>query len=297
MIDYHTPAGGKRCILVESLAVLEKAALFCRTQPPSASRSARLARLLEQGVSLISQCQSGELAEAQRRLTGWEDQGFRLVSVLDPDYPANLRALAEHPAALFMQGAWLAQDERSVAIVGTREASAAGLKRAARLARELAEAGWTVVSGLARGIDTAAHRATLQVGGRTVAVLGTGLGRSYPPENRLLQAEIAERGALVSQFAPDFSGTRYSFPMRNQIIAGLSRASVVIEAPEGSGAHNEAQAALKQGRPLWLLQSLVKEQAWARQLVDSGEAQALLETRQLVTHSQDGVVSHVVGGG
>jgi DNA processing protein len=122
-----------------------------------------------------------------------------------------------------------------------------------------------VISGLAAGIDTAAHTAALAERGRTVAVIGTGLARSYPPQNERLQREIAERGAVVSQFWPDSPPSRRSFPMRNAVMSGIALATVVVEASHTSGSRLQARLALAQGRPVFLLEELVEHEAWARE--------------------------------
>lgn len=250
---------------------------YSGAEPVSLAERAALLCAMEGG-----QAPDGEaLARACRQLTDWQDQGIRLLSQRDGDYPANLRSLANMPKSLFVQGQ-MTLDSRAVAIVGTRQASLDGLRRASRLSGALARRGVTIVSGLARGIDTAAHRAALGVGGRTVAVLGTGLTRYYPPENAALQAEIAARALLVSQFSPTFQGTRYSFPMRNRVIAGLALISVVVEAAQGSGAQNEAQAAQKLGRTVFLLRSLVQEQSWARAMVENEGALVLTGEEQIL---------------
>ena len=140
------------------------------------------------------------------------------------------------------------EDALAVAIVGSRRATAYGLEVAETLAADLAARGVTVVSGLARGIDSAAHRGALRVGGRTLAVLGSGVDVIYPPENRRLADEIAERGALVSQFAPGTPPLPQNFPTRNQVIAAMSLAVVVVEAAEKSGSLITARLAAELGR-------------------------------------------------
>jgi DNA processing protein len=172
---------------------------------------------------------------------------INFVTVVDDDYPALLREIFDPPAALFYRGK-LAPEEIAVAVVGTRRCSSYGRGVAENLGRELGEAGVTVVSGLARGVDTAAHRGALAGGGRTVAVLGTGLDVCYPRENIRLMEEIAVRGALVTEFPPGMPCQPWHFPVRNRIIAGLSRAVVVVEARERSGALITAEMALDQGR-------------------------------------------------
>ncbi|MGP8160734.1 MAG: DNA-processing protein DprA [Candidatus Dormibacteria bacterium] len=191
----------------------------------------------------------------------------RLLTPLDPAYPVGLLALA-HPPPLFCTGDLRAADTlRSVAVVGTRAASPEGLRRARRLASRLAGGGVTVVSGLARGIDTAAHEACLDAGGRSIAVLGCGLGHVYPPENAVLADRIAARGALLSQLPRDHPPSAGGLRRRNGVIAGIGRLTVVVEAGPTSGARIAARLALACGRPLLLPASLVAAQEWARDLL------------------------------
>ncbi|MBB5075865.1 DNA protecting protein DprA [Nonomuraea endophytica] len=134
------------------------------------------------------------------------------------------------PPILFTKGT-PAEDTRAIAVVGTRQASEQGLRTASAVARDLALVGVTVVSGLAKGIDAAAHRAALEAGGRTVAVIGTGIDQSYPAENRALQRQISRDGLLLSQFWPDAPPSQRNFPMRNAVMSGYAAATVVVEAP------------------------------------------------------------------
>jgi DNA processing protein len=193
--------------------------------------------------------------------------GARLVTVMDKGYPANLRLIPNLPPFLFYRGEVREVDTRSVAVVGTRQPSEAGLARAALMSRLLAERGVTVTSGLARGIDTAAHRAALTSGGRTIAVLGTGITRCYPAENRDLAEEITASGALVSQFWPTRSAGRDTFPRRNVVTSGISQGTVVIEASSTSGAKMQARLAIEHGKKVFLVRSLVTSQRWARDYV------------------------------
>jgi DNA processing protein len=188
---------------------------------------------------------------------------MRLVTILDEDYPLYLRLVHQRPPFLFLRGQ-AAQEDLRVAVVGTRRPSPEGVSHARAIASGLAARGVTVVSGLASGIDTAAHRATLAAGGRTVAVIGTGLLRSYPAENAGLQSEIAERGLLVSQFWPDAAPSKATFPMRNAVMSGYSLATVVVEAAYRSGARMQARLALEHGRRVFLLNSLMTHE-WARE--------------------------------
>ena len=176
--------------------------------------------------------------------------GIRAITLLDDEYPTNLRDVADPPPVLFVRGRLAARDARAVALVGTRRATSYGQAVADRLARELAAAGVTVVSGLARGVDTAAHRAVVQAGGRTIAVLGNGLDQVYPPENAGLARQIVENdaGAVVSEFAPGVRPDAVNFPRRNRLISGLSLGTVIVEAGEHSGALITADFALEQGR-------------------------------------------------
>jgi DNA processing protein len=192
---------------------------------------------------------------------------MRALTVLDRDYPENLRAVHDRPPLIFVAGTLQPQDARSVAVIGARRASRAGTTSAADIARHLVERGYTVVSGVAAGVDTAAHTAALAAGGRTVAVIGTGLTRCYPPQNAPLQRRIAERNAVISQFWPDTPPSRRTFPLRNATMSGFALATVVVEATERSGARTHARIALNHGRPV-LLTSTLLDQAWARDLAD-----------------------------
>jgi DNA processing protein len=183
-----------------------------------------------------------EMREARRlgiEIVGWDEDR----------YPQWLRRTHTPPLVLWVKGALLPDEgELCVAVVGSRAASPLGLALARRLAEELASAGLVVVSGLARGIDSAAHRGALDARGRTVAVLGSGLDRLYPPENAALAAQIQATGAVVSEFPLGTGPWKANFPRRNRVIAGWSRALVVVEAGSRSGALSTARAALDEGR-------------------------------------------------
>lgn len=200
-------------------------------------------------------------AEAMRRFP-WrrmlrEDQarvahaGLTVIVWGDAEYPARLQAIASAPPVLYVRGALEPEDEAAVAIVGSRRATAYGEQMAGELARELGRRGLTIVSGLARGIDAAAHRGALEVGARTVAVLGNGLDQTYPPEHRGLAADVAGSGALLSEFPLGTAPLRLHFPRRNRIISGLSLGVVVVEAGVESGALITAHHALEQGRDVF----------------------------------------------
>ena len=170
----------------------------------------------------------------------------------DADFPAGFAPLSDAPALLFVRGTLSPDDEHSLAIVGSRRATGYGRGQADRFARAFAEQGVAVVSGGAAGIDTAAHRAAVHAGGRTIAVLGCGVDVNYPAENRLLFDQIVEHnGAVISEFALGAKPEPWRFPTRNRVIAGIARATLVIESPEGSGALLTATDAARYGRDVW----------------------------------------------
>lgn len=228
---------------------------------------------------------STALDAAAAELAEWRGDGIEVMSVLDDSYPENLHGVHERPPLLFVAGALVRADARAVAVVGSRASTADGIAAARGIAGDLANAGYTVFSGLAAGIDAAAHTATLAEGGRTVAVVGTGLRHCYPPQNSQLSRRIARECALVSQFWPDALPTRRSFPMRNAVMSGMTLGTVIVEAFQTSGTRIQARLALAQGRPVFLHRSLLS-QAWARELAsrpgaypiaDCGEILAVVE--------------------
>jgi DNA processing protein len=217
-------------------------------------------------TSLLPEDPEPAIARASAEIERWRADGIRLVTVLDPDYPDNLRTVHDRPPVIFVAGRLQDRvDRRSVAVVGARQPSRQGLDRAREIAEHLIGTGSVVASGLAAGIDTAAHTAALGVGGRTFAVIGTGLAHSYPPENAALQRRIAGEGAVISQFWPDSPPSRQSFPMRNAVMSGLTLGTVIVEASPTSGARIQARLALAHGRPVFLVDALLS-QSWAREL-------------------------------
>lgn len=244
----------------------DKAAIVTLVRDGHRSRQA-YAELIEEagsGAALLAQEQLFE-PDAAEEVAAWEADGITLVSVLDPGYPENLRGVHDRPPLLFVAGELRAGDTRAVAVIGSRKASEDGLAAARAIAEHLVEQGFTVLSGLAAGIDTAAHTSALDRGGRTVAVIGTGLRNAYPPQNEELQRRIGRECAVVSQFWPDDPPRRRSFPMRNAVMSGMALATVIVEATHTSGARVQSRFALAQGRPVFLLETLL-EQVWARQL-------------------------------
>ncbi len=198
-------------------------------------------------------------------------EGMHLTTVLDDDYPLNLRTIFNAPPFLFYRGELKAdEDARSVAVVGTRKPTAEGLRRAGKMAGLLGHQGVTVLSGLALGIDAAAHEAALKAGARTVAVLGSGLRQMYPRAHEELAEQVAANGALVSQFWPDAPPTSYSFPRRNVTMSGMGQGTVVIEASSTSGAKMQARLALEHGKKVFLVRALVTHQPWAKSYIARG---------------------------
>lgn len=205
------------------------------------------------------------LDRANEDLTRWERDGLRVVTVLDPEYPANLQRVHDRPALIFTAGALAPRDERAVAVVGSRRASAEGLHLGGVISRHLGTLEYTVVSGLADGIDTVAHTAALRDGRRTIAVVGSGLRRVCPPRNAPLHRRIAQAGAVISPFWPDSQASADQFRRRNAVMSGLSLATVIVEAGPTSGTRVQAGAALAHGRPVFLLRGVLV-QAWAQEL-------------------------------
>ncbi|WP_460697348.1 DNA-processing protein DprA [Nocardia thraciensis] len=205
------------------------------------------------------------LDQAAAMLDGWRTGNFDVLTVLDPDYPVGLRTIHQLPPILFVRGKLLAE-EVGVSVVGSRAATDRGLAIADAVASGLAERGITILSGLAAGIDAAAHAAAIAAGGRPVGVIGTGIDQVYPAANRALHARVAEAGALVSQFLPGTSPQKHNFPMRNATMSGLGVASVVVEAGEHSGSRIQARLSLNHGRPVILTDLVVNATAWGREL-------------------------------
>jgi len=191
------------------------------------------------------------------RPSGLTAQEGKIIARDDARYPELLRAISDPPPVLYCDGSVEPQDRQAVAIVGARKATPYGLRVTETLAGELSTLGFTIVSGFARGIDAAAHRAALASGGRTVAVLGCGLDVDYPPGHESLHAEIAVSGAVLTEFMPGTPPRAANFPRRNRIISGLALGVVVVEASEDSGSLITARLALEQGREVFAVPGLI----------------------------------------
>ena len=231
---------------------------------PDAVLSASQSALEELGCRppLVEAIRRGPASDAIRELDKELDQLQRrkvtVLTYLDTQYPAPLRTIPDPPPRLYVQGSLLETDRHAVAIVGTRKVSAAGRILAEELARDLAEMGFTIVSGLARGVDVAAHRGALVGKGRTLAVMGCGLDRTYPADHRQLRETIEQHGAVLSELPLGAAPHGYHFPRRNRIISGLSMGVVVTEAAIESGSLITARLAGEQGREVFAVPGFVK---------------------------------------
>lgn len=219
--------------------------------------------------SLVTTRQRLDLDHEMERV---ERAGVQAVTLADPAYPRLLREIPSPPLVLYVRGSLTPDDKQAIGVVGTRRASAYGREMARNLSADLARAGLTIVSGLARGIDAIAHQTTLDTGGRTIAVLGSGVDVIYPPEHRRLAAQVAEQGAVVSEFPLGTPPDGPNFPVRNRIISGLSIGVVVVEAPRRSGALITADFAADQGRTVYAVpgSALAANSAGPLQLLRDG---------------------------
>lgn len=193
-----------------------------------------------------------------RELKTLERLRFSIVTCLEPDYPPRLKTIHDPPPLLYVSGALDRADRHAVAVVGSRRATAAGRLLTEELSRDLASAGFTVVSGLARGVDAAAHRGALAARGRTVAVLGCGIDQTYPPEHQSLRKEIESSGAVIAELPLGSYPHGYHFPRRNRIISGMCLGVVVTEAASQSGSLITARLAADQGREVFAVPGFVK---------------------------------------
>jgi DNA processing protein len=203
---------------------------------------------------VIARLRAISLESLENELASLSEEGLEVLTWDDDAYPQPLIELSDAPPILFLHGELLPEDERAIAIIGTRQPSEQAVEVATNLARELAERGFTIVSGLALGIDTAAHRGALQAeGGRTLAVPGSGLRVIHPRENTSLAAKIARRGALLSELHPNTPPRGPQLMARDRIVSGLSRAVIVVEAGEKSGTLDTAEKAIRQKRLLYAI--------------------------------------------
>jgi len=246
---------GLRLALVPGVGPLTRQALLERFGSATAVLAAPPSQLREVsgvGATLARKIvAANDEVDAERELNLCRERGVKLLADADPAYPRLLREIHNPPAFLFVDGELKPEDALAVAIVGTRHATSYGRQQAERLAAGLARAGMTIVSGLARGIDAAAHQAAIKAGGRTLAVLGSGVLNIYPPEHQDLAGEVRTHGALIGENPPLSEPVSGAFPQRNRLISGLSLGVIVIEAAERSGALITARHAMEQGREVF----------------------------------------------
>ncbi len=255
--------------------------------PRAHGRAPLKSELLSHGARALLELDLGLLADhseeaARAAIAAWHDRGYRPSAILTTPYLANLAAADDPPALLFIHGRVTEVDRTAVALIGSRNATEHGCRDAERFAGHLAQHGITVVSGLASGIDTAAHLGALKHQGRTIAVIGTGLEHSYPPENSELQQRIAGHGAVLSQFWPETPPSPANFRARNATIAGLSAVTVVIEAGPMSGARIAVRHALALERPVLVLPRLL-DNGWVRDLAQRGQVRPIREPEEVIS--------------
>jgi len=238
---------------------------------------------------IVSRIEAGpDINGARSILARVDDLGGRLVTIADGEYPLALKQISDAPTVLYVKGRPLDSWGEAVAIVGTRMATGYGLKMARRIAEQLARAGVVVISGMARGIDTAAHKGALAAGGATIAVWGSGLDVVYPNENQWLAQEIAGNGAILTEYPPGTDPEPFRFPERNRIISGLSAGVVVVECRHKSGALRTVEFGCDQGREIMAVPGPVTRPESA------GPNQLLYDGASLVRCGDD--VIHCLGG-
>ncbi|GAB4503407.1 MAG: DNA-processing protein DprA [Anaerolineales bacterium] len=232
-----------------------------------------------------------------------QSKGIQILTWQDEAYPPRLREISQPPPVLYLRGELLPEDDWAVAIVGTRRITPYGRQVTEQIASFLAGNGVTIVSGLARGVDAIAHQAALHAGGRTLAVLGSGVDHIYPPENRALAEQICEHGALLSDYTPGTPPESANFPPRNRIISGLSMAVIVVEAGETSGALITAEFAAEQGREIFAVPGsiLAPQSKGTNKLIQQGalpllSANDVIQALNLTRLGQQKAARHVLPG-
>jgi DNA processing protein len=192
--------------------------------------------------------------ETQNQMAGWEEQDVDIITILDSEYPEKLHKLGDPPSLLFVRGKFDLSDGPTIAVVGTHEADMEGVLAAENWSQRIARRGAVVVSGLARGIDAAAHVGAIQAGGKTIGVLGCGFAKMYPPENGALAEQIIENGAVVSEYSPPTPVAVGRLMARNRIVVGLADAVLIVQVHESSsGTMDAAIQAEKQGKPVYVV--------------------------------------------
>lgn len=241
--------------------------------------------LLEVGIpknTALLLVETRKKLDPNKYLEDIEKAGIKWMTYFDEEYPGRLKQIYDPPIVLYYKGEILPEDEKAIAVVGTRKITGYGKLVTEKFVSELVAAGFTIISGLARGVDSAAHWQALKEGGRTIAVLGGGLNQIYPPENvKLVDQIIAGKGAVISEFPPDYSSMPGNFPARNRIISGLSIGVLVTEAASDSGSLITARLALEQGRDVFAVPGPVTSQ------LSRGPADLIKEGARLVFETKD----------
>jgi DNA processing protein len=272
--------------VVPGLGTRKAALLIEQFRTPQAIFRASPSELEMAGVSgsvaqsIASGCAFDEAVEQQQRML---DCGAQVVPISDPLYPQKLREIFDPPVALFARGRLELLDTVTLAVVGTRRPTPYGIAVAERLSADLARAGLTIVSGMARGIDTSSHKAALANNGNTIAVFGCGVDVLYPADNRKLMNEIASRGLLISEFPMGAPAYPQNFPIRNRIVSGLSSGVLVIEGAQYSGSSITARLALDQGREVFAVPgSIMSKMSWGPNLLIKQGAKLVQEWNDIV---------------
>ncbi|MBA3721601.1 MAG: DNA-protecting protein DprA [Parachlamydiaceae bacterium] len=241
------------------------------------------------GPKIIRAWQSGDVEKAwEQTLKLSEQHNVQIIPFTNPNYPKRLLDIIDFPLILYVKGSLLRSDQQSLAIVGTRQASIYGMEMTYKISAELAHAGFTIVSGLARGIDTAAHTAAC-VKGRTIAVLGSGFNHIYPKENEKLSEKIIERGALISEFPMTTPPDRQHFPQRNRIVSGMTMGTILMEAPKESGAIITTELALNQGRKVFALPGRADQENFQgnHYLIKNRRAELIENSKDVIIYYSD----------
>jgi DNA processing protein len=273
--------------LVPGLGLRHSKRIIDRYRTPMAVFQASRSELEAAGLSpsvaqsIVSGCTFDEAAEQQQSLLNC---GGELIPITSSAYPPMLREIFDPPVAIFARGRTELLGTLMLGVVGTRRPSTYGTVAAERLSTDLATAGFTIVSGMARGIDTAAHRATLDVDGNTVAVFGCGIDTIYPAENRKLAAAIAEKGLIISEFPLGAPAYPQNFPVRNRIISGMSVGILVVEGAQYSGSSITARLALDQNREVFAVPgNITSKMSWGPNLLIKQGAKLIQEVEDVLT--------------
>jgi len=218
-------------------------------------------------------------------VSNMENSGIKIVTIFSDEYPAALIDLPERPTVLYAKGDLTLLDEKCIAIVGTRTPTNYGKLTTEKFAKELSQCGFVIVSGLCYGVDEIAHKATLQAGGKTIAVVGSGFNNIYPAINTGLANEIAEKGLILSEYPPSFRAKRYTFPLRNRIVAGLSNGVLITEAGIKSGTLHTKEYALEYGKDIFAIPGNIgsSQSDLPNSLIRSGQAECALSPEDIIS--------------